>query len=85
MFPNFQVACKGFIFYDYNKVEKDRTDKFLRGVSYHDFLIKNAEVLTYDDVKITFFNEKKKAFQFWFNTWFVDDTGVFYINKDMID
>lgn len=62
MFPNFQVACKGFIFYDYNKVEKDRTDKFLRGVSYHDFLIKNAEVLAYDDVKITFFNEGKKAF-----------------------
>lgn len=84
-FPNFQVACKGFIFYDYNKVEKDRTDKFLRGVSYYDFVIKSAEVLVYDDVRITFFNEKKKAFQFWFNTWFIDKTGVFYINKDMID
>jgi hypothetical protein len=38
-FPNFQVACKGFIFYDYNKAEPKRTDKFLRGVSYHDFII----------------------------------------------
>jgi phosphatidylinositol-3,4,5-trisphosphate 3-phosphatase and dual-specificity protein phosphatase PTEN len=83
-FPNFNVSCKGFIFYDYNKSEKERNDKFLRGVSYHDFMIRE-ELLVYDDVKITFFNQGKKAFQFWFNTWFIEDTGILYINKDMID
>ena len=71
-FPNFTVICNGFVFYDYNKQEKDRSDKFLRSVSQHDFLIRATELLVYDDVKITFYNEKKKAFQFWFNTWFID-------------
>jgi hypothetical protein len=55
------VACKGFIFYDYNKSETNRTDKFLRGISYHDFTI-SSELLVYDDVKITFFNQGTKAF-----------------------
>lgn len=62
MFPNFNIACKGFIFYDYAKQEKERTDKFLRGVSYHDFVIKSTELLVYDDVKVTFFNSNKKSF-----------------------
>ena len=55
-FPNFTVCCKGYVFYDYNKSETERQDKFLRGISYHDFVITQSEPLVYDDVKITFYN-----------------------------
>jgi len=49
--PNFQVICKGRIFYDYNKQEKPEVT-FLRSISYHDFFINSTELLVFDDVKI---------------------------------
>jgi phosphatidylinositol-3,4,5-trisphosphate 3-phosphatase/dual-specificity protein phosphatase PTEN len=36
--PNFDVSCKGHIFYDYNKSESPEIT-FLRSISYHDFFI----------------------------------------------
>ena len=42
-------------------------------------------LLVYDDVRIQFYHNNKSAFHFWFNTFFIDRSGVFYINKDMID
>ena len=58
----------------------------MRGASYYDFHIRGKEdLLVYDDVRIQFYNGNKKAFHFWFNTFFVDKSGVFYINKWMID
>lgn len=81
--PNFQIICKGHIFYDYNKSEKNQV--FLRSISYHDFFIKSTEVLVYDDVKIQFFHKNQKTFHLWFNTWFIDDSGQLFLNKNMID
>jgi len=58
----------------------------VRNVSYLDFMMKPEEnLLVYDDVRIQFFHNGKSAFHFWFNTYFIDRSGVFYINKDMID
>lgn len=54
--PNFQVICKGRIFYDYNKQEKPEVT-FLRSISYHDFFINSTELLVFDDVKIQFFHK----------------------------
>ena len=59
--------------------------KLIRGFSYYDFFIRSAEVLVYGDVRIQFYNDKKLAFHCWFNTYFVDRSGVFYINKVNID
>ena len=55
-FPNFTVVCKGHVFYNYDQGEPNRKDKFIRGVSYHDFIITKNELLVYDDVKVTFYN-----------------------------
>lgn len=87
--PNFDVSCKGHIFYDYNKQEKPETT-FLRSISYHDFFVygedsKDEELLVYDDVKIQFYHNDKKCFHFWFNTYFVDKEGYLFLNKEMID
>ena len=52
--PNFQVICKGHIFYDFQKQEKVKGAHIRdRGVSYYDFNIRSEEnLLVYDDVRI---------------------------------
>ncbi len=57
----------------------------MRSISYHDFFIKSAELLVFDDVKIQFFHKNKKTFHLWFNTWFIDSSGQLFLNKNMID
>ena len=51
IFPNFEVICKGHVFYNFRKQEKPPM-KLIRGHSYYDFFIRSAEVLVYDDVRI---------------------------------
>jgi len=45
--------------------------------------------LVYDDVKVEFYHKNKisakKVFHFWFNTCFVDNSGVLLIEKQMIE
>lgn len=84
IFPNFEIICKGHVFYNWRKQEKQPI-KLIRGHSYYDFFIRSAEVLVYDDVRLQFYNDKKLAFHCWFNTYFVDRSGIFYINRNMID
>ena len=84
MQPNFQVICKGHVFYDWRKQEKMGV-QHIRNASYFDFNIRSKDLLVYDDVRIQFYSGKKTAFHFWFNTFFIDRSGMFYINKAMID
>ena len=84
IFPNIEVICKGHVFYNFKKSENQPT-KLVRGHSYYDFFIRSGDLLVYDDVRIQFYNNKKLAFHCWFNTYFVDRSGIFYINKNMID
>ena len=88
MIPNFQIICKGHVFYDWNADETDKNKRFqlVRNISYLDFSIRSdTNLLVYDDVRIQFYHNGKTAFHFWFNTFFIDRSGVFYIGKDMID
>lgn len=51
MIPNFQVICKGHIFYDFQKQEKVRPSH-IRGLANYDFSIRSQTLLVYDDVRI---------------------------------
>ena len=57
----------------------------IRGLSNYDWSIRSKNLLVYDDVRIQVYDKDKKAFHFWFNTFFIDRSGIFYINKGMID
>mmetsp|Transcript_23511 Transcript_23511/g.32026 ORF Transcript_23511/g.32026 Transcript_23511/m.32026 type:complete len:193 (+) Transcript_23511:368-946(+) len=81
--PDFKVICNGHVFYEYVKQEKD--NKFLRGISYYDFFINSTELLVFNDIKIQFYNAKKKCFHFSFHTSFIDSGGYLFLNKGMID
>ena len=67
--------------------------KFLQDeLSYYDFRIKSANLLVHGDVKIEFFHvnqmpphKREKAFHFWFNTSFIDQSGVLSMDKPMIE
>ncbi len=66
--------------------------KFLQDeLSYYDFRIKSTNLLVYNDVKVEFFHvnplskKKEKAFHFWFNTAFIDQSGVMSLDKPMIE
>lgn len=84
--PNFRIKCKDRVVYEYKQEGKT---KFLSQLSYYDFRIKSTNLLVYDDVKIEFVHHskisQKKAFHFWFNTSFIDDTGILQLDKPMID
>lgn len=61
-------------------------------MSYYDFRIKSTNLLVFGDVKIEFFhvnsmaaNKREKAFHFWFNTSFIDQSGVISMDKPMIE
>ena len=60
-------------------------------LSYYDFRIKSTNLLVYNDVKVEFFHvnplskKKEKAFHFWFNTAFIDQSGVMSLDKPMIE
>ena len=52
IFPNFQVICKGHVFYNFNK-EENVDVKLVRGQSHLDFFIRRKDdLLVYDDVRI---------------------------------
>ena len=74
------------VIYDYKQEGKT---KFLQDLSYYDFRIKSASLLVYDDVKVEFFHKnklaQKKVFHFWFNTSFIDKSGVISMDKPMIE
>eukprot|EP00347_Sterkiella_histriomuscorum_P008249 403345808 len=84
--PSFKVKFKDTTIYDYKQEGKT---KFLSSLSYYDFRIKNHNLLVYDDVKIEFYNKnkltQKKIFHFWFNTSFIDNSGVLSMDKPMIE
>jgi hypothetical protein len=79
------VYCKDALFYDFKCEGKL---KFLSNFPYYDFKVRSTNLLVYDDVKIEFFHKggkSIKAFQFWFNTGFVDSTMILSLEKNMIE
>ena len=84
--PTFRVKLRDAVVYDYKQEGKT---KVLNGLSYYDFRVKQANLLVFDDVKVEFFHKKqltqKKVFHFWFNTSFIESSGVLSMDKPMIE
>lgn len=83
--PTFKVYCKEALIYDYkseNKLE------YLSKLPYYDFKIRSKNLLIYDDIKIEFYhktNKSTKAFHFWFNTSFIDNSMILSLEKNVIE
>jgi phosphatidylinositol-3,4,5-trisphosphate 3-phosphatase/dual-specificity protein phosphatase PTEN len=83
--PTFKVYSKNALVYDYKT--EGKLD-FLTKLPYYDFKIRSKSLLLYDDVKIEFYHKSSKsvkAFHFWFNTSFIDNSMILSLEKSMIE